>query len=76
MSLDSVYAFKGVQELVGRLNLGQKQGIMNLYLHGLEVIFMEQPFLSFGNWLKDLRFANAILHPEDGNKIWHFAMSF
>jgi hypothetical protein len=74
ISLDSVYAFKGIQKLVGRLNLGQKQGIINLYLCGLEVGFMEQPFLSFGNWFKDLRFANAILHPEDGNKIWHFAM--
>ncbi len=30
MSLDSMYAFKGIQELVGRLNLGQKRGIINL----------------------------------------------
>jgi hypothetical protein len=30
----------------------------------------------FWNWFKDLRFADVILHPEDGNKIWHFAMSF
>ena len=33
---------------------------------------MEQPLSSFGNWFKDLRFADAILKPEDGNKIWHF----
>jgi len=30
MSLDSVYAFRGTQELVGQLNLSQKRGIINL----------------------------------------------
>ena len=72
MSLDSGYTFKGIQELVGRLNLGQKRGTINLYSCGLEVGFMEQPFLSFGNWFMNLSFADAILNPEDGNKIWHF----
>jgi hypothetical protein len=33
---------------------------------------MEQPFLPFGNWFKDLRSADAILNPNDGNKLWHF----
>ena len=72
MSLDSVYAFRGTKELVGRLNLSQKRGIINLYLRVLEVGFMEQPLSSFGYWFKDLCFADAILKPEDSNKIWHF----
>ena len=33
---------------------------------------MEQPLSSFGNWLKDLCFADAILIPNNGNKLWHF----
>jgi hypothetical protein len=72
MGLTAVYAFKGSAELGGKLNTGQKRGIIKSYLHGMESGHVEQQLKPFCNWFDKLRFANAILNPEDGKKWWHF----
>ena len=70
--LTAVYAFKGSAELGGKLTTGQKRGIIKSYLNGMGIGHVEQQLKPFCNWFDKLRFANAVLNPEDGKKVWHF----
>ena len=47
MTLDALYAFDGTKELIGKLNLKQKRGLINAYLRGLEVGLVEQNLSPF-----------------------------
>jgi hypothetical protein len=72
MTLDALYTFNRTKELIGKLNLKQKCGLINAFLRGLEVDLVEQNLSPFQNWFDKLQFADAILKPEDlGNKFWH-----
>ena len=71
-SLAAMYEFKGTAELGGKLTTAQKRGIIRLYLGGLESGHMEQKLKPFCNWFEELRFVDAILKPEEGDKVWQF----